>query len=194
MAQWNTEKFEALKKEAKSCQKCKLSEQRNNVVFSDGPENTDLMFVGEAPGRNEDEQGVPFVGRAGSFMNKLLSDLDISRSSIYITNIVKCRPPENRNPEQEEMEACRDYLQAQIRYVDPKVIVALGSVAAQRMARTSKRISQIRGDWFQYEDRTPVLPTFHPAYLLRNRSAIKEFRRDMKKIFEKIPREKFLQN
>lgn len=180
--------FDTLKQEAENCQQCTLAEHRTNVVFSDGPEDASLMFVGEAPGHNEDQEGVPFVGRAGTFMDKLLYDLDISRGRIYITNVVKCRPPDNRNPEKEEMESCSPYLRAQIRHVDPSVIVAMGSVAAHRMTRTSKRISQIRGQWHEYEDRTPVLPTFHPAYLLRNRDAIKDFRRDLKKIFRKIPK------
>jgi len=173
---------------ASGCVKCELSENRRSVVFGVGPHNARAMFVGEAPGQNEDEQGEPFVGRAGQFMDKCLKDLDIHRECIYITNVVKCRPPENRDPKTEEMNACEPYLQDQIRLVNPDVIVTMGSVASKRLTRSSKGISQLRGNWFSFEDRTPVLPTYHPAYLLRQRSAIKKFRRDVKKIFQKIDR------
>ncbi len=175
-------------KRASGCVKCELSENRQSVVFGVGPMDAPAMFVGEAPGQNEDEQGEPFVGRAGQFMDKCLKDLDIHRECIYITNVVKCRPPENRDPKTEEMNACETYLQDQIRHVSPDVIVTMGSVASKRLTRSSKGISQLRGNWFSFEDRTPVLPTYHPAYLLRQRSAIKKFRRDVRKIFQEIDR------
>ncbi len=181
-------RLKKLQQEAAGCTKCALSENRKQVVFGTGPDSAQAMFVGEAPGKNEDQEGEPFVGRAGKFMNRCLQDLDIDRSQIYITNIVKCRPPENRDPASEEMDACEPYLRKQVRLVDPDVIVSMGSVASKRLTRSSKRISQMRGQWFRYEDQTPVMPTFHPAYLLRNRSAIKEFRRDVKKIFQHIDR------
>ncbi len=180
--------LEEVANEASGCTRCELSKHRKSVVFGVGPRDAKAMFVGEAPGKNEDEQGEPFVGRAGTFMDKCLADLDIHRECIYITNVVKCRPPENRDPETEEMNSCESYLQAQIRHVAPSVIVTLGSVASKRLTRSSKGISQLRGNWYSYEDRTPVLPTYHPAYLLRQRSAIKEFRRDVRKIFQKIDR------
>jgi len=174
---------------ASGCVKCGLSEERNAVVFGVGPANARAMFIGEAPGQDEDRQGEPFVGRAGTFMDKCLEDLNIHRECIYITNVVKCRPPENRDPKTEEMDACEPYLRAQIRAVSPEVIVTMGSVASKRVTRSSRGISQLRGNWFRYEDRTKVLPTYHPAYLLRQRSAIKKFRRDVRKVFQILDRQ-----
>ncbi len=181
-----------LEEDVKGCVKCPLSENRNRVVFGVGPPDASAMFIGEAPGKQEDQQGEPFVGRAGTFMDKCLADLNIHRDCIYITNVVKCRPPENRDPHQQEMDSCEPYLQKQIRAVDPEVIVTMGSVASKRLTRSSKGISQLRGNWFRYDDRTPVLPTYHPAYLLRQRSAIKKFRRDVRKIFEILDRRRLV--
>lgn len=178
--------LEKLREQAIGCTRCSLSEHRTQVVFGVGPEKAPLMFVGEAPGKNEDQEGEPFVGRAGTFMDDLLADLDIHRERVYITNVVKCRPPENRDPESEEMDACETYLSRQVKEVDPDVIVALGAVAAGRLTRSSKRISKIRGEWHQYRDRRPVMPTYHPAYLLRQRSEIQAFRRDIKKVFNRL--------
>lgn len=151
------------------CRKCPLHITRNKAVPGEGDPKARLMFVGEAPGRDEDIQGRPFVGKAGQLLTKIIKAMNFERKEVYITNIVKCRPPDNRNPQQKEIEACHPYLLAQIRQIKPRVIVALGKVAAEFFVPGSKSISAIRGNFHEFYG-IPVMPTFHPSYLIRNES------------------------
>ncbi len=148
-------------------------------MFGVGNPDADLMFVGEAPGRDEDIQGIPFVGRAGQLLTKIIEAIALTRDQVYIANVIKCRPPENRNPEPDEVETCRPFLFAQIDAIRPKVIVALGKFAAQTLLDTQEPISRLRGRPFEYRGAT-LIPTFHPAYLLRNPSSKREVWEDMK--------------
>lgn len=153
------------------CTRCPLSEGRTQIVFGDGNPNADLMFVGEGPGENEDRQGVPFVGRAGELLTKMIeAGLEIPRSQVYICNIVKCRPPGNRNPLPNEVSACREFLDGQIDAVGPKVIVALGKPASSLLLGRDVAITRERGHWNEYRG-VPVMPTFHPAFVLRQYTA-----------------------
>jgi uracil-DNA glycosylase len=162
------------------CSRCKLHTLgRQQIVFGVGNPNADLMFVGEAPGADEDEQGIPFVGRAGQLLTKIIEAIDLKRDDVYIANIIKCRPPQNRNPESDEVESCEPFLFRQIEAIKPKVIVALGKYAAQTLLRSDAPISRIRGQQFDYRGAT-LIPTFHPAYLLRNPSSKREVWEDMK--------------
>jgi uracil-DNA glycosylase family 4 len=163
------------------CSRCKLHTLgRKQIVFGVGDPNADLMFVGEAPGADEDEQGIPFVGRAGQLLTDIIEKgLQIPRASVYIANIIKCRPPQNRNPEPDEVASCEPFLFRQVDVIKPKVIVALGKYAAQTLLRTDVPISKIRGKQFDYRGAT-LIPTFHPAYLLRNPSSKREVWEDMK--------------
>jgi uracil-DNA glycosylase family 4 len=150
-----------------ACTRCGLCHGRTSVVFGTGNPQARLMFVGEGPGRDEDLQGEPFVGEAGKLLDKMIVAMGLRRSAVYIANVVKCRPPRNRDPEPEEIAACEPFLQAQIRVVKPAVLVALGRVAAQSLLKDTTPISRLRGQWKSYEG-IPLMPTFHPAYLLRN--------------------------
>jgi uracil-DNA glycosylase family 4 len=164
------------------CRRCKLHALgRRQVVFGVGNPNADLMFVGEAPGADEDVQGEPFVGRAGQLLTKIIEAIDLKRSDVYIANVIKCRPPGNRNPEPDEVERCEPFLFRQIDLVKPKVIVALGKFAAQSLLKTNDPITRLRGR--EYRFRSAILmPTFHPAYLLRNPSSKREVWEDMKRV------------
>jgi DNA polymerase len=164
------------------CRLCKLHTLgRKQVVFGVGNPNADLMFVGEAPGADEDIQGEPFVGRAGQLLTKIIEAIGMQRSDVYIANVIKCRPPGNRNPEPDEVERCEPFLFRQIDLVKPKVIVALGKFAAQSLLKTTDPITRIRGR--EYKFRSAILmPTFHPAYLLRNPSSKREVWEDMKRV------------
>ena len=164
------------------CRLCKLHTLgRKQVVFGVGNPNADLMFVGEAPGADEDIQGEPFVGKAGQLLTKIIEAIGMQRSDIYIANVIKCRPPGNRNPEPDEVERCEPFLFRQIDIVQPKVIVALGKFAAQSLLRTTEPITRLRGR--EYKFRSAILmPTFHPAYLLRNPSSKREVWEDMKRV------------
>ena len=164
------------------CRLCKLHTLgRKQVVFGVGNPNADLMFVGEAPGADEDIQGEPFVGKAGQLLTKIIEAIGMQRSDIYIANVIKCRPPGNRNPEPDEVERCEPFLFRQIDIVQPKVIVALGKFAAQSLLRTTEPITRLRGR--EYKFRSAILmPTFHPAYLLRNPSSKREVWVDMKRV------------
>jgi len=164
------------------CTRCKLHTLgRTQVVFGVGNPNADLMFVGEAPGADEDIQGEPFVGRAGQLLTKIIEAIDLRREDVYIANVIKCRPPGNRNPEPDEVEQCEPFLFRQIDTVKPKVIVALGKFAAQCLLRTNDPITRIRGREFKYRDAI-LIPTYHPAYLLRTPSAKREVWEDMKRV------------
>ena len=165
-----------------ACTRCKLHTLgRKQVVFGVGNPDADLMFVGEAPGADEDQQGEPFVGRAGQLLTKIIEAIGLSREQVYIANIIKCRPPGNRNPEPDEVEQCEPFLFQQVAAIKPKVIVALGKFAAQSLLRTTDPITRLRGRPFNYRGAI-LIPTFHPAYLLRNPSAKREVWDDMKKV------------
>jgi uracil-DNA glycosylase family 4 len=162
------------------CRRCKLHQLgRKQIVFGVGNANADLMFVGEAPGADEDAQGIPFVGRAGQLLTKIIEAIGLSRDDVYIANVIKCRPPQNRNPEPDEVETCEPFLFRQIDTIKPKVIVALGTFAARTLLRTLDPISRLRGRVYDYRG-AKLIPTFHPAYLLRNPSSKREVWEDMK--------------
>ena len=164
------------------CRRCKLHTLgRKQVVFGVGNPNADLMFVGEGPGADEDIQGEPFVGRAGQLLTKIIEAIGLRREDVYIANVIKCRPPGNRNPEPDEVEQCEPFLFRQIDTVKPKVVVALGKFAAQCLLRTNDPITRIRGREFKYRDAI-LMPTYHPAYLLRTPSAKREVWEDMKRV------------
>jgi uracil-DNA glycosylase len=164
------------------CSRCKLHRLgRKQIVFGVGNPSADLMFVGEAPGADEDQQGIPFVGRAGQLLTKIIEAIDLKREDVYIANVIKCRPPQNRNPEQDEVETCEPFLFQQIDIIKPKVIVALGTFAARALLRTLDPISRLRGRIYDYRG-AKLLPTFHPAYLLRNPASKREVWEDMKRV------------
>ena len=166
------------------CSRCKLHTLgRKQVVFGVGNPDADLMFVGEAPGADEDLQGEPFVGRAGQLLTKIIEAIDLRREDVYIANVIKCRPPQNRNPEPDEVEQCEPFLFRQIDVIKPKVIVALGKFAAQCLLKTTDPITRIRGREYRYRDAI-LIPTYHPAYLLRNPSSKREVWEDMKRVRE----------
>jgi uracil-DNA glycosylase len=168
---------------ARACTKCKLAGTRTQVVYGVGNPNADLMFIGEAPGR--DLQGEPFVGRAGQLLTDIIKAMKLTRDDVYITNVVKCRPPDNRNPEPDELESCRPYIRRQIALIKPRVIVTLGKFALQSLLERSYSITAARGNWLEYEG-IKVMPTFHPAYLLRTPAAKKEVWQDMKKVMAEL--------
>lgn len=160
--------WEALEARVSACESCRLCEKRTNTVFGVGDRAADWMLIGEAPGENEDKQGEPFVGQAGKLLDSMLRALSLARGeNVYIANVVKCRPPGNRNPEPDEAARCEPYLQRQVALVKPKLIIALGRVAAQNLLKTDASISSLRGRVHRYED-VPVIVTYHPAYLLRS--------------------------
>jgi len=162
------------------CTRCKLHAQgRKQIVFGVGNPEADLMFVGEAPGADEDAQGIPFVGRAGQLLTKIIEAIGLKREDVYIANVIKCRPPGNRNPEQDEVDTCEPFLFQQIDIIKPKAIVALGTFAARALLRTLDPISRLRGRVYDYRG-AKLIPTFHPAYLLRNPASKREVWEDMK--------------
>jgi uracil-DNA glycosylase family 4 len=167
-----------------NCQKCPLSKGRKNAVPGEGSLGTELMFVGEAPGRDEDIQGRPFVGRAGQLLTKIILAMKFQREDVYITNVVKCRPPENRTPHRLEIEMCQGYLREQLEMIKPKVIVTLGKVAADFFIQSSLGMTALRGNFYEF-NKIKVMPTFHPSYLIRNEGN-KEIKKmvweDMKKV------------
>ncbi|SDN62045.1 uracil-DNA glycosylase [Acetanaerobacterium elongatum] len=163
-----SESFISLQKEVQCCIACPLSQTRKNVVFGMGVETAEVLFIGEAPGAQEDDQGLPFVGRSGQLLDKLLSCIDLYRDkNIYIANIIKCRPPENRDPLPEEQSACAKHLARQIEYINPKIIVCVGRIAAKRFIGEDFKVTTEHGKWFEQNGRL-VMGTFHPAALLRN--------------------------
>jgi uracil-DNA glycosylase len=163
------------------CTRCKLHRGRTKLVFGDGNPKADLVFVGEGPGRDEDAQGLPFVGRAGKLLTQMIEAMGLQRQDVYICNVVKCRPPENRTPEKDEVETCSPFLLRQLDAISPKVIVCLGSVAAQTLLETNRGISHFRGQWLEFRG-TKLMATYHPAYLLRNPSAKGEVWKDLQKV------------
>ncbi len=176
-----SERLLTFKNEVLNCRRCSLHKTRKNVVFGDGNPDAKLVFVGEAPGYDEDLQGLPFVGQAGKLLTKMIGAMGLSRDSVYICNVLKCRPPQNRSPLPEEVAACREYLLKQIEIISPKVICCLGRHAACALLETQDPISKIRGRQIDFRG-VVLVPTFHPAYLLRNPSSKKEAWEDLKKI------------
>lgn len=165
------------------CTRCKLSDGRQNIVFGDGNPDAVLMFVGEGPGRDEDIQGIPFVGRAGQLLTKIIEAIDLKREDVYIANIVKCRPPENRNPEPDEVKACIPFLMDQIEAIRPQIIVTLGGVATNNLLGTKGSLGSVRGRFHTLDlSGCLVMPTFHPAFLLRSPAKKREAWEDMKKV------------
>jgi uracil-DNA glycosylase len=163
------------------CTRCKLHKTRNSIVFGDGNPNAQLVFVGEGPGHDEDMQGLPFVGRAGKLLTQMIEAMGLQRNDVYICNVVKCRPPENRLPENDEVAACSPFLLRQLDAINPKVIVCLGACAAQTLLETNRGISNFRGQWLDFRGKK-LMATYHPAYLLRNPSAKSEVWKDLQKV------------
>jgi len=163
------------------CTRCRLHKQRNKIVFGAGNPRAELVFVGEGPGRDEDMQGLPFVGRAGKLLTQMIEAMGLTREDVYICNVVKCRPPENRKPEEDEVATCSPYLFRQLDVISPKAIVCLGATAAQALLKTQDPISRYRGTWFDYRN-TKLMATYHPAYLLRNPAAKGEVWKDLQKV------------
>jgi uracil-DNA glycosylase len=161
------ESLDSIRADLADCRRCKLSPTRKNIVFGSGNPEAELMFVGEAPGADEDEQGLPFVGRAGQLLTKIIESIGMSRKDVFICNILKCRPPGNRNPETDEIAACEQFLFRQIAAIKPKIICALGTFGAQTLLRTTESIGRLRGRLIDYRG-VKLIATFHPAYLLRN--------------------------
>ena len=179
----------AIEARAKICVKCsELSRCRTNVVFGAGNSKAEIMFVGEGPGHDEDVQGLPFVGRSGELLTKIIAAMGFTREEVYIANVVKCRPPENRTPLPDEIANCLPYLLSQIELIQPKVLVALGATAVRALLDVHLGITKMRGHWYTFRG-IPIMPTFHPAYLLRNPPAKKDVWGDMKAVLEKLGRE-----
>ena len=179
------ETWEQLEKEIKNCKKCRLCQNRSNIVLGAGNRNANIMLIGEGPGADEDREGIPFVGKAGKLMNQALIGLGIDRDKLYIANIVKCRPPGNRNPEQDEVTACLDYLRSQVMLVKPNIIVLLGSVALKNILGNEYVITSSRGKWVEKKG-IKYLPTWHPAALLRDETKKIEFWNDLKTLKDKV--------
>ena len=179
------ESLQELENSINGCNKCKLCTERKNIVFGVGNQNAEIMFIGEGPGADEDNQGIPFVGKAGQLMNKAFEGLGIKRDEVYIANIVKCRPPGNRNPEKDEAEACINYLRNQVMIIKPKIIVLLGRVALKNILGEEYSITKVRGNWIE-KNGIYYMPTFHPAALLRDESKKIDFWKDLKLVLEKL--------
>jgi uracil-DNA glycosylase len=174
--------LELIRDDLGDCTRCKLHQLgRRQIVYGVGSPTADLMFIGEAPGHDEDVQGIPFVGRAGQLLTKIIEAIDLRREDVYIANVIKCRPPENRNPEPDEVASCEPFLFRQVQVIRPRVIVALGTFAAQALLRSNEPISRLRGKVFHYGD-SRLVPTFHPAYLLRSPERKRDVWEDMKKV------------
>ena len=179
------ETLEELRAELADCCRCGLGNSRTRLVFGTGNPHARLVLVGEAPGREEDRQGEPFVGEAGQLLNRILLAMGLERSDVYICNLLKCRPPDNRDPLPEEIETCEPFLIRQIAAIDPQVIIALGRFAAQSLLRSKTPISRLRGSWHSYQG-IPLMPTYHPAYLLRNPAGKREVWEDMKQVMLRL--------
>ncbi len=175
------EDLETVRRDLGECTRCKLHRKRHKIVFGAGNPRAELIFVGEGPGHDEDMQGLPFVGRAGKLLTQMIEAMSLTREDVYIANIVKCRPPENRQPQEDEIAMCRPFLERQLGAIQPKIIICLGSTAAQTLLGTKKSISAFRGQWFDYSG-AKLIPTYHPAYLLRNPNAKSDVWTDLKKV------------
>ncbi len=177
--------WEKLYEECSSCEACELSKTRTNCVFGTGNKEADILFIGEAPGDNEDKTGIPFVGRAGQLLDKYLYAVDIERDNVYIANILKCRPPKNRDPLPAEEDACIDFLRRQVKLINPKMIVCLGRISAMRLIRPDFKITKEHGQWFQ-KNGFLITAVYHPALLLRDPRKKEDMLEDMKKIKAKL--------
>jgi DNA polymerase len=178
-----TETLESIQADLGDCRRCKLARERNRIVFGDGNPNAKLMFIGEGPGVEEDRQGKPFVGAAGQLLTRIIEAIKRSRDQVYICNIIKCRPPGNRNPEPDEIKTCFPFLARQISAIQPDFIIALGTFAAQTLLATATPISRLRGQFHEYQG-IKVVPTYHPAYLLRNPDKKRDVWEDMKMLMK----------
>jgi DNA polymerase len=178
-----TETLESIQADLGDCQRCNLARGRNRIVFGDGSPNARLMFIGEGPGAEEDRQGKPFVGAAGQLLTRIIAAMKRSRDQVYICNIIKCRPPGNRNPESDEIKTCFPFLARQIAAIQPDFIIALGTIAAQTLLGTATSISRLRGRFHEYQG-IKVVPTYHPAYLLRNPDKKRDVWEDMKMLMK----------
>jgi uracil-DNA glycosylase len=185
-----SDSLEAIRADIGDCQRCKLAPKRTNIVFGSGNPNAELVFVGEAPGYDEDQQGLPFVGRAGQLLTKIIESINLKREDVYICNVLKCRPPDNRNPEPDEVASCNPFMKRQLASIKPKVVCCLGTFAAQTVLQTPAPISKLRGKFFDI-DGMRVIATFHPAYLLRSPDKKREVWEDMKQIRAELFRLKF---
>ncbi|MCH9647980.1 MAG: uracil-DNA glycosylase [Deltaproteobacteria bacterium] len=172
-------------KEAAACQGCGLAESRQTVVFASGDPKAQLMLIGEGPGANEDREGLPFVGAAGQLLNRILEAIGLERDNVYVANIVKCRPPGNRNPQPDEIAACSSFLERQIDLVQPKVLVALGRVAAHALLRSDQSLGRLRGSWYEVQG-VPTRVTYHPAALLRNEDLKRPTWQDMQVVRDRL--------
>ena len=169
-----TTELEILEAEALVCTKCDLAESRTQVVFGSGDPKADLMFVGEGPGQREDEQGLPFVGPSGQLLDELLGEIELTRAAVYIANVVKCRPPGNRDPRPNEIDACKGYLRTQLTLIDPKVVVTLGNFSSKLLLSTETGITKLRGTAYEWWGGRYLIPTFHPAAALRGKAQVLE--------------------
>jgi DNA polymerase len=181
-------RLDVLAESIRGCTRCALHAGRTQTVFARGTGSVGLCFVGEGPGADEDAQGFPFVGKAGQLLDRMIEAMGFTRDDVYVCNIVKCRPPDNRKPAPEEMAACMPYLAEQLELLAPEVIVALGATAVQGLFGTTEGITRLRGRWRLYRGRTPVMPTFHPAFLLRTPSAKKEVWEDLQAVLRQMGR------
>ncbi len=177
--------LERIRGDIGECTRCKLHKSRSRIVFGDGNPRAELAFVGEGPGEEEDRQGLPFVGRAGKLLTQMIEAMGLERKQVYICNVVKCRPPSNRTPERDEMSTCGPFLERQLMVIQPKLIVCLGSVAAQALLATGEPMGRVRGKWFAWRG-MKLLPTYHPAYLLRNPSAKGIVWEDLQKVMAEL--------
>jgi uracil-DNA glycosylase len=177
--------LEVIRVDIGECTRCRLHKGRTNLVFGVGNPNAELMFVGEGPGADEDAQGEPFVGRAGQLLNNMISAMGLKREDVYIANVVKCRPPGNRTPEKDECDTCSPFLMRQIDVIKPKVIVALGAVAAKNLLAVNDSMANLRGRWYDFRD-SKLLVTYHPAYLLRDPRQKKEAWKDLQMVMKHL--------
>lgn len=182
------ESLTLIRQELADCQRCKLSQQRSQVVFGVGNARARLVLVGEAPGSQEDKQGEPFVGEAGQLLDRILLAMKLTRQDVYICNVIKCRPPRNRDPEKDEIASCEVFLKRQLVAIDPEMILCLGRFATQTLLKTGAPIGKLRGRWQTYEG-IPLMPTFHPAYLLRNPAGKRQVWEDVKQVMHRLQEE-----
>lgn len=179
------ESLDEIEAELSNCQACSLCKDRNKLVFGVGNPKAQLVLVGEAPGREEDMQGYPFVGEAGQLLDRILLAMKLSREQVYICNVIKCRPPQDRDPQPEEIADCEQFLKRQLAAIKPQMIVTLGRFAAQTLLRSSESMDKLRGHWHEYQD-IPLMPTYHPAYLLRTPSGKRDVWEDMKQVMHRL--------
>jgi len=180
-----SESIDQLEAAIKRCKRCSLGKTRTNLVFGVGNSNADIMFIGEAPGRDEDLQGIPFVGRAGKLLDKMLAEIGLNQNDVYIANILKCRPPNNRDPQQDEVDQCLPYLTKQIKLIRPRVICSLGRIAAQRILQTNMALGAMRNRWFDYHG-IKFMVTYHPAAILRSNSYLPGALEDLRRLVEMV--------